>query len=64
LIGVQSGALDLDVKPTKPTIERKEGRGGVSVRVEDVIVATINGGGPVITLETLNGDIRIGKTGK
>jgi hypothetical protein len=56
--------FDMDVKPTKPTVERKEGRGGVSVRVEDVIVATINGGGPVIRLKTLNGNIRIGKAGK
>jgi hypothetical protein len=56
--------FDLDVKPTKPTIERKEGRSGVSVRVEDAIVATINGGGPVIKLKTLNGNVRIAKTGK
>jgi hypothetical protein len=32
--------------------------------VEDVVVATINGGGPVIKMKTLNGNIRIGKTGK
>jgi len=56
--------FDLDVKPTKPTIERNEGRGGVSVLIEDVIVATVNGGGPVIRVKTLNGNIRIGKTGK
>lgn len=56
--------FELDVKPTKPTIERNEGRGGVSVRVEDVIVATINGGGPVIRMKTLNGNVRIGKTGR
>jgi DUF4097 and DUF4098 domain-containing protein YvlB len=56
--------FELDVKPTKPTIERTEGRGGVSVIVEDVVVATVNGGGPVIKMKTLNGNIRIGKTGK
>jgi hypothetical protein len=55
--------FDMDVKPTKPTIERNEGRRGVSVRVENAIVATINGGGPVIKLKTLNGNIRIAKTG-
>jgi hypothetical protein len=55
--------FDLDVKATKPTIERQEGR-GVSVRVEDVIVATVNGGGPVIRLKTLNGNVRIGKVGR
>jgi hypothetical protein len=62
--GAIESDFEMDVKPTKPTVERKEGRGGVSVRVEDVIVATINGGGPVIRLESLNGNIRIGKTGK
>ena len=53
--------FELDLKPSKPSITRNEGRGGVSVRVEDAIVATINGGGPVIKLETLNGKIRIAK---
>ena len=47
--------FELDVKPSKPLIERNEGRGGVSVRMEDVIVATVNGGGPVIRVKTLNG---------
>lgn len=56
--------FDLDLKPTKPSIERNEGRGGVSVRVEDVIVATINGGGPVLKLKTLNGNVRVGKTAR
>lgn len=62
--GEIESAFDLDVKPTKPTVERKEGRRGVSVRVEDAIVASINGGGPVIKLKTLNGNIRIGKSGQ
>jgi len=56
--------FDLDVKPTKPTIERNEGRSRTSLRVEDVIVATVNGGGPVIKLKTLNGNIRVAKTAK
>lgn len=56
--------FELDVKPTKPTVERKEGRRGVSVRLENEIVAGINGGGPVIKLKTLNGTIRIAKTAK
>jgi len=55
---------ELDVKATKPTVERNERRGGVSVKVEDVIVATVNGGGPVIKLKTLNGNIRIAKPSK
>lgn len=53
--------FELDIKPSKPLIERKEGRGGVSVRMEDVIIATVNGGGPVIRVKTLNGSIRIAK---
>jgi hypothetical protein len=55
--------FELDVKPSKPLIERKEGRGGVSVSMEDIIVATVNGGGPVIRVKTLNGSIKIGKGG-
>lgn len=52
---------ELDVKPSKPTIERSESRRGASVRVEDVVVATVNGGGPVIKVKTLNGNVRIGR---
>ena len=55
--------LELDVQPSKPLIERNERRGGVSVRMENVIVANLNGGGPVIRIKTLNGGIRIAKTG-
>ena len=55
--------FELDVKPSKPRIERNETRGGVSVRMEDVIVATVNGGGPVIRVKTLNGTIKISKSG-
>ena len=55
--------FELDIKPSKPLIERKEGRGGVSVRMEDVVVATVNGGGPVIRIKTLNGSIKIAKGG-
>jgi hypothetical protein len=55
--------FELDVKPSKPRIERNESRGGVSVRMEDVIVATVNGGGPVIRVKTLNGTIKTAKGG-
>jgi hypothetical protein len=54
--------FEMEVKPSKPVIERKEGHDGVSVRVEDAIVATINGGGPVIRNSTLKGNIRISKS--
>jgi hypothetical protein len=58
--------FELDVKPSKPVIQRDErspAREGVSVRVEQVIVATVNGGGPVIRIKTLNGDLHIRKAG-
>ncbi|HEY5807674.1 MAG TPA: hypothetical protein VIT67_06885 [Povalibacter sp.] len=59
--GQIDSAFELDVKPGKPAITRTEGRNGMSVRVEDIVVATINGGGPVIKLKTLSGNIRIEK---
>lgn len=55
--------FEVDVKPSKPTIERRDDRGGVEVRVESVIIAEVNGGGTVVKLKTLNGDIRIRKSG-
>lgn len=55
--------FEVDVQPTKPVIERRNDRGGVEVRMETVIVANINGGGPVIRLKTLNGDIHVKEAG-
>lgn len=55
--------FELDVKPSKPLIERNETRGGLSVRMENVVVATMNGGGPVIRMKTLNGTIKLSKAG-
>lgn len=51
--------FEVEVQVSEPIIERREDRGGVEVRIESVIVANINGGGPVIKLKTLNGDINI-----
>jgi hypothetical protein len=59
--GEVSSDFELDVKPAKPLIERNERRGGVSVKMENVIVATVNGGGPVIRIKTYNGDIKLSK---
>jgi DUF4097 and DUF4098 domain-containing protein YvlB len=56
--------FELDLKPSKATIERSETRRGASVRVENAVIATVNGGGPVIKVKTLNGNVKIGKTGK
>jgi hypothetical protein len=53
--------FEVDVQPTKPTVERNDGGDGVSVRIESVIIAKVNGGGPVIRTKTLHGDIHIQK---
>ncbi len=53
----------MEVVPSQPTITREEDEsGGVEIRVESVIVANVNGGGTVIRMKTLNGDINIRKT--
>lgn len=53
--------FEVEIRPSKPIVERDEDEDGISVRVESVIVAAVNGGGPVIRLTTLNGDIQITK---
>jgi hypothetical protein len=55
--------FEVDVQPSKPIVSREDGRHGVEVKVESVIVAKINNGGTVIKLRTLNGNINITKTG-
>lgn len=55
--------FEVDVQPSKPVVERRNDRGGVEVRVESVIIANVNGGGPVIRLKSLNGDINIRRSG-
>ena len=55
--------FEVDVQPSKPVIQRDNNRGGVEVKVESVIVANVNGGGSIIKLKTLNGDIHIKKSG-
>lgn len=54
--------FEVDVQPSKPTISREEGKNGVEVRVESIIIANVNGGGSAIKLKTLNGDIQITKS--
>lgn len=55
--------FEVDVQPSEPIVERRNNRGGVEVRVESVIIADVNGGGPVIKLKSLNGDILIRESG-
>lgn len=51
--------FEVDVQPGEPVVERRDGSRGVEVRIESVIIANVNGGGPVIKLKTLHGDIHI-----
>lgn len=54
--------FEVNVVPTKPIVDRtREGR-GVKVKVESVIIAEIAGGGPVIKLKTLNGNIQLSES--
>jgi len=56
--------FEVDVQPSKPVMSRESSRHGVEVSVESVIIANVNGGGTVIKLKTLNGNINITKSGK
>jgi len=51
--------FEVELQPSKPVMSRENSRNGVEVRVESVIIASINGGGTVIKLKTLNGNINI-----
>lgn len=53
--------FEVDVEATEPTVERDDDNDGVSIRIESIIVARVNGGGPSIRMKTLQGDIRIRK---
>ena len=55
--------FEVEIKPSKRVTERSDEHGGVEVRIESIIVADINGGGSVIKLKTLHGDININKVG-
>jgi DUF4097 and DUF4098 domain-containing protein YvlB len=54
--------FEVDVQPSTATVERDEEHGGVEIRIESVIIANINGGGPVIRMNSLNGDLHILKS--
>lgn len=51
--------FEVTLVPTESTVSRNEGKSGVAVRIEQVIVAKINNGGPVLRFKTLNGNINI-----
>ena len=54
--------FEVEVRPSEPTVVRDEDGDGIEVRVESVIIADINGGGPVMRLKTLHGNIEIVKS--
>jgi hypothetical protein len=54
--------FEVEVMPSKPVMSREDSRHGVEVSVESVIIAKVNGGGTVIKLKTLNGNINIAKS--
>lgn len=54
--------FEVDVQPSKPTVIRNDDGSGSEVRIESVIIANVNGGGPIIRMNSLNGDINIRKT--
>lgn len=60
--GEISSDFEIEVQPSQPKVTRSKDNGSVEVAVENLIVANINGGGTVIRLKTLNGDIEINKT--
>ncbi len=51
--------FEVEVVPTKPLVDRKREGRGVKDKVESVITARVAGGGPIIKLKTLNGDIQL-----
>jgi len=54
--------FEVDVQASKPTVIRNDDGSGSEVRIESVIIANINGGGPIIRMISLTGDINIRKT--
>lgn len=53
--------FEVEVVPTEGTVTQDENGNGTAIRIENVIVARINGGGPVLRLKSLNGDMQIRK---
>jgi DUF4097 and DUF4098 domain-containing protein YvlB len=51
--------FEVEVMPTEGTVTRDEDGDGVAIRIENVIVAKINGGGPVLRFKSLHGDMHI-----
>ena len=53
--------FEVEVQPAEQVVEREDYDDGVSIYIESVIVAKINGGGPIVRMKSLQGDINIRK---
>lgn len=53
--------FEVEVRETESVVDRSEDEDGVSIIIESVIVADINGGGPTVRMKSLHGDINIRK---
>ncbi len=53
--------FEVEVVASAPIVEHEDGHSGSSVRIESVIVAKVNGGGPVVRMKGLHSDIHIKK---
>lgn len=51
--------FEIEVVPSEPRVSRSQENGTIEIGVENLIIAKIGGGGPVIRMKTLNGDIEI-----
>lgn len=51
--------FEVEVMPSEGTVRRDDDGNGTAIRIENVIVAKINGGGPVLRLKSLHGDMHI-----
>jgi len=53
--------FEVEVQPSENIVQRDDSDDGVSIYIESVIVADVNGGGPTIRMKSLHGDINIRK---
>ncbi len=54
--------FEVEVEPSKPIVKRKDDSRGSAIRIENAIVANVNGGGPVVRMKGLHGSIYIEKS--
>lgn len=51
--------FEVDVRPVEQVIKRDDRKDGVSIQIESVVIADINGGGHVVRMKSLHGDLNI-----